>query len=217
VLLARYLGRQVEFPDRFQGVAEKVEAQGRLVGRGENVDDAALDGEMAEGLDPFFPGVAVGGQHRHDIVEGIIGSRLEADPLFLEEFPVGDPPQEGLHRGHHQGRLAPDEAVEGGDPIPLGRFRRRHELVGEGLPGREEEEVVLVHHGGQVKVRFVHLLVVFGHHDNLPVRFVEDGRGYKGKGGGGYSLDQETFSVPAPFSEGPSQFAEFIRLPEYVA
>ena len=65
----RALGARVEFADGFDGVAEEFDADGALGFGGEDVDDAAADGELAGEFDHFGAGVADGTEMEEEIVE----------------------------------------------------------------------------------------------------------------------------------------------------
>ena len=65
----RALGARVEFADGFDGVAEEFDADGALGFGGEDVDDAAANGELAGEFDHFGAGVADGAEMEEEIVE----------------------------------------------------------------------------------------------------------------------------------------------------
>ena len=65
----RALGARVEFADGFDGVAEEFDADGARRFGGEDVDDAAADGELAGEFDHFGAGVADGAEMEEEFVE----------------------------------------------------------------------------------------------------------------------------------------------------
>ncbi len=128
------LSARVEFADGFDGVAEKFDADGALGLRGEELDDAAADGELAGELDHFGAGVADGGEMGEQIVERDFGVFGEGAGEGKIEVGILIAPEGGDDRGDDQGDLAVGEAKKRGgaalENVGVGALR---------LPGKRVE------------------------------------------------------------------------------
>ena len=125
-------------------VAEELHPQGVFLGRREDVDDAAADGELAALLDQVDAGVRRAREPSYDVLELDLLPRRQLDRLE-----VGQPLDLGLqhraHRGHDDleravvlvgaGVLDPAQHRE---PSTDGVAARAEPFVRQGLPGRVE-------------------------------------------------------------------------------
>jgi len=68
----------VELAEGFDGVAEELEADGARVFGGENVHNAAADGELAGHFDSFMAGIADSGEVFEQVVERHLGVAFES-------------------------------------------------------------------------------------------------------------------------------------------
>ena len=129
--------RGIEFADGFDGVAEKFDADGALGFGGEDVDDAAADGELAGELDHFGAGVADGAEVEEEIVERSFDVAGEGAGEREVDVGILIAPEGGGDRGDRQGDLAVGEAEESGgaalEDVGVGALR----LPGESVEGGE--------------------------------------------------------------------------------
>ena len=129
-------------------VAPQLEPQRVLLGRREDVDDAAADREVAALLDQVDPGVGGGDEPGEQVVEVDLVTGPHRDRLEVAE-PGDHRLQQAAHRRHHDlhraatalvvGMRQPAQHVEA---PPDGVAARAEPLVRQGLPGGEADDGV---------------------------------------------------------------------------
>ena len=138
-----------EGPDLLDLVAPELHPQRVLLGRREDVDDAAADGELAALLDQVDPGVRRAGQPAYDVVELDLVTdgeldRLEVgEPLDLRLEDRADRRDDHLDAGRWR-RRSPGcaQPAQHGEPPPDGVAARGQPLVRQRLPGRVVGDLV---------------------------------------------------------------------------
>jgi hypothetical protein len=142
----------LEGADLLDLVAPELDAEGVFLGRGEDVEDAAADGELAAFLDELDAGVGGGGQGLGDVVEvGVLAGAqgdgfevAEALDLGLEDGADGCD-DDGDGAGFRVAGAGVGEAAEDGEAAADGVGAGGEPFVGQGLPGGELDDAV----GGQ--------------------------------------------------------------------
>ena len=154
--LERALVGDLEPAHLLDGVAPELDADRVLLGRREDVDDAAAHGELAALLHQLHPGVREVDQPAHDVVGVDLlalheRDRLEvAEPahLRLQQRPDGcDDDLDGAGGGVVRGRVG--QPPQDGDAAADGVGPGREPLVRQRLPRREQRDAVAVHHAAQ--------------------------------------------------------------------
>lgn len=134
----------LEVADLLDVVAPELHAEGVLLGRREDVQDAAAHGELAALLDQLDPGVRRCRERVHDLAQIRALPAAQRDGLQVAE-PLDLRLEHGAHRrDDHADRaglrvVLPGvrEAAEHGETAAHGVRAGREPLVGQGLPGGE--------------------------------------------------------------------------------
>ena len=130
--------------DLLDGVAPELDPQRVLLGRREDVDDAAADGELAALLDQVDPGVGGRRQPLDDVVQVHLVTGAQRHRLQVAE--AGDHRlQHRPHRRDHDldrsvldvGGVRVGQAAQDREPPPDGVAARAEPLVRQRLPGGE--------------------------------------------------------------------------------
>ena len=145
--LERPLVGDLEPAHLLDGVAPQLDPQRVLVGRREDVDDPAADGELAAPLDQVDPGVGGSREPLDDVVQVDLVARLQGHRLELAE--AGHHRlQHRTHRRHHDlHRAVLDvrgvrvrQPAQDGEAATDGVAARAQPLVRQRLPGRELDD-----------------------------------------------------------------------------
>ena len=158
--LERALVGDRERPDLLDVVAPELHAQRVLLGRREDVDEAAAHGELAALLDEVDPGVRRGRQRTHRLVE--VGGLTHGQ---LDGLEVGETLDLRLEHGAHRrdddlqrpgalGLAGVGEAAQHGEPASDRVAARTQALVGQRLPAREVRDRIgvdeVAQHGEEI-------------------------------------------------------------------
>jgi hypothetical protein len=150
------LVRHRERADLLDLVAPELHPHGVLLGRWEDVHEAAANGELAPLLDQVDPGVRRVGEPSYDVVERHLVARGQ-----LDRFEVAEPRDLRLEdRAHRRGhdpdasgagpRLGVTQATQHGQSTTDGVAAGAEPLVGQRLPAREVGDAGGVHQRGQL-------------------------------------------------------------------
>ena len=168
-----------EDPDLLDGVAEEVDADRVLLGRAEQVDDAATYGELTTVLDEVDPDVrgvdeVVRQIHGVVVLAGPHGDRphvAEALDLRLQQRPYG--------RHDHlrpRGFVGADNASQDGEPPTHRVGARAQPLVREGLPGGVVGDRVGAEHRGDLSGQLLGFAVRAGDQQDRTFRVLGEDR-----------------------------------------
>jgi hypothetical protein len=108
----RALGFDVEGTERFDGVAEQFDADGLVGFGGEDVDDAAADGILADHFDGLALFVADGVEVGDQLLHGDLFVGAESDGELAVEFGSFGAEEDGTDGSDGDGRGAAGETVE---------------------------------------------------------------------------------------------------------
>ena len=161
-----------EGADLLDVVAPELDPERVLLGRREDVDDAAADRELAALLDQVDPGVRRLGQPPYDVVEVDLVADGELDRLQ-----VGQPLDLRLQHGAHRGHDDLERPVAGSSPgwasrrstasrRPTVSLRGDEPLVRQGLPRREVGDVVRVDEPARARDQVLGLARGRGHREH---------------------------------------------------
>jgi hypothetical protein len=173
------LGVGIEEAHGVDFVPEELHPDGLGVGRGEKVQDAPPQGELAHALHLLAAGVARGGQGAGQLPQVVpLSHPQNLGRLGQQGFGNGAL-ENGLHRTHQQGALPRRQRPQGGQP-PVLVLPGHHRGVVEGeLPGRECAHR-LPRQGGQIPGHALGLPLVGAHHHHGAVQLLADARGEVG-------------------------------------
>ena len=139
----------LEPADLLDRVTPELDPDRVLLGRREDVEDPAADGELAAALDEVGPRVGGRGESVDDVLERRLVSRSQRDRRQLPE-PAGHRLQDGPHRRDDDGqrpvcgvgRVRMRETAQHGEASADGVAARAEPLVRERLPARERRDAV---------------------------------------------------------------------------
>ena len=173
------LGVGIEEAHGVDLVPEELHPDGLGVGRGEKVQDAPPQGELAHALHLLAAGVARGGQGAGQLPQVVpLSHPQNLGRLGQQGFGNGAL-ENGLHRTDQQGALPRRQGPQGGQP-PVLVLPGHHRGVVEGeLPGRECAHL-LPRQGGQIPGHALGLPLVGAHHHHGAVQLLADARGKMG-------------------------------------
>ena len=149
-LLGGQLGGRDELAERLDLIAPELQSRGTPGGTGEDVDDAAPNGELAAVLDHVGPRVA----ELDEPLGQVVGRELPAGHQ-LQRRDRAQRGDDALHRGE-RGRDQHERSPRGAEPVegvgPSGRDlgRGRDLLVRQGFPRRQHGDAVVPEEGGDV-------------------------------------------------------------------
>ena len=153
--LQRALVGHREGPDLLDLVAPELHPQRVLLGRREDVDDAAADRELAALLHQVDPGVRRGGEPAHHVVELDLVADGELDRLEVGEAAHlrlehrADRRDDHLDRAVRGVRAGVPQPPQHREPAADGVAAGREPLVRQGLPGRVVGDLGRVHQPAQ--------------------------------------------------------------------
>ncbi len=164
----------VEDADRFQFVAEELQAKRVRGRRGVEIDHVPPDAELPPPLHERDAAVTPFGQLPDQFVP--LPDVAHGDPLYIafEDLPRNHLLHEGAGGNHHDGRSAISKAVKhlqaGEFRLPLeGKHVRRQKI-----PGGQENRLILSEEEGEIPDAGVGLLLRWGNHDEGTAELPEE-------------------------------------------